>query len=178
VPATVFYPSDAVSAEKLTELAGKTPGVVYIRMSRPKTPILYPNDEAFVVGGSKVVKSSSKDVVTVVGAGVTVHEAIAAHAELAAEGMAIRVIDLYSLKPVDTKTLLQAAAETRGFVTVEDHGACGGLGEAVASAVAGRSRIEILAVRELPRSGTPTELMHAYGIDKDAIVAAVKRLLA
>ncbi len=178
VPATVFYPSDAVSAEKLTELAGKTPGVVYIRMSRPKTAILYPNDEKFEVGGSKVVRSSPQDVVTVVGAGVTLHEALAAHAELAAAGIAIRVIDLYSLKPVDTKTLLKAAAETKGFVTVEDHGACGGLGEAVASAVAGRSRIEILAVRELPRSGTPTELMHAYGIDKDAIVAAVKRLLA
>jgi transketolase len=167
-----------VSAEKLTELAGKTPGVVYIRMSRPKTAILYPNDETFEVGGSKVVRSSPKDVITVVGAGITLHEALAAHAELAAAGIAIRVIDLYSLKPVDTKTLLQAAAETRGFVTVEDHGACGGLGEAVASAVAGRSPIEILAVRELPRSGTPTELMHAYGIDKDAIVAAVKRLLA
>lgn len=178
VPATVFYPSDAVSAEKLTELAGKTPGVVYIRMSRPKTAILYPNDEKFEVGGSKVVRSSAKDVVTVVGAGVTLHEALAAHAELAPQGIAIRVIDLYSLKPVDTKTLLRAAAETKGFVTVEDHGACGGLGEAVAAAVAGRSRIEILAVRELPRSGTPTELMHAYGIDKDAIVAAVKRLLA
>ena len=178
VPATVFYPSDAVSAEKLTELAGKTPGVVYIRMSRPKTAILYPNDEKFEVGGSKVVRSSAKDVVTVVGAGVTLHEALAAHAELAPQGIALRVIDLYSLKPVDTKTLLRAAAETKGFVTVEDHGACGGLGEAVAAAVAGRSRIEILAVRELPRSGTPTELMHAYGIDKDAIVAAVKRLLA
>ncbi len=178
IPATVFYPSDAVSAEKLTELAGKTPGVVYIRMSRPKTAILYPNDEAFVVGGSKVVRSSAADVVTVVGAGVTLHEALLAHAELAAAGITIRVIDLYSLKPVDAKTLLQAATETRGFVTVEDHGACGGLGEAVASAVAGRSRIEILAVRELPRSGTPAELMRAYGIDKDAIVAAVKRLLA
>ena len=178
VPATVFYPSDAVSAEKLTELAGKTPGVVYIRMSRPKTAILYPNDEKFEVGGSKVVRSSAKDVVTVVGAGVTLHEALAAHAELAPQGIALRVIDLYSLKPVDTKTLLRAAAETKGFVTVEDHGACGGLGEAVAAAVAGRSRIEILAVRELPRSGTPTELMHAYGIDKDGIVAAVKRLLA
>ena len=178
VPATVFYPSDAVSAEKLTELAGKTPGVVYIRMSRPKTAILYPNDEKFEVGGSKVVRSSAKDVVTVVGAGVTLHEALAAHAELAPQGIALRVIDLYSLKPVDTKTLLRAAAETKGFVTVEDHGACGGLGEAVAAAVAGRSRIELLAVRELPRSGTPTELMHAYGIDKDAIVAAVKRLLA
>jgi transketolase len=178
VPATVFYPSDAVSAEKLTELAGKTPGVVYLRMSRPKTAILYPNDENFEVGGCKVVRSSPKDVVTVVGAGVTLHEALAAHAELLASGIAIRVIDLYSLKPVDTKTLLRAAAETKGFVTVEDHGACGGLGEAVASAVAGRSRIEILAVRELPRSGTPSELMHAYGIDKDAIQAAVKRLLA
>jgi transketolase len=109
---------------------------------------------------------------------VTLHEALAAHAELAASGIAIRVIDLYSLKPVDTKTLLRAADETKGFVTVEDHGACGGLGEAVASAVAGRSRIEILAVRELPRSGTPAELMRAYGIDKDAIVAAVRGLLA
>ena len=178
VPATVLYPSDAVSAEKLTELAGKTPGIVYIRMSRPKTAILYPNDETFVVGGSKVVRSSAADVVTVVGAGVTLHEALLAHAELAVAGTTIRVIDLYSLKPVDTKTLLQAALETRGFVTVEDHGACGGLGEAVSSAVAGRSPIEILAVRELPRSGTPAELMRAYGIDKAAIVAAVKRLLA
>jgi len=178
VPATVFYPSDAVSAEKLTEVAGKTKGVVYIRMSRPKTPILYPNDEAFEVGGSKVLRSSAKDVATVVGAGVTLHEALAAHAELEKEGIAIRVIDLYSLKPVDTKTLLQAAAETRGVVTVEDHGACGGLGEAVAAALAGRSRIEILAVRELPRSGTPAELMRAYGIDKNAIVAAVRRVLA
>ena len=178
VPATVFYPSDAVSAEKLTELAGKTKGVVYIRMSRPKTAILYPNDEKFEVGGSKVVRSSPKDVITVVGAGVTLHEALAAHAKLLAEGIAIRVIDLYSLKPVDTKTLLQAAAETKGFVTVEDHGACGGLGEAVAAAVAGETRVEILAVRELPRSGSPAELMHAYGIDAAAIVSAVKRRLA
>lgn len=178
VPATVFYPSDAVSAEKLTELAGKTKGVVYIRMSRPKTAILYPNDESFEVGGSKVLRSSPKDMVTVVGAGVTVHEALAAHAELAVAGIAIRVIDLYSLKPVDTKTLRQAAADTKGVVTVEDHGACGGLGEAVASALAGRAPIEMLAVRELPRSGTPAELMHAYGIDKDAIVAAVRRVLA
>jgi transketolase len=178
VPTTVLYPSDAVSAEKLTELAGKTPGVVYLRMSRPKTAILYPNEERFEVGGSKVLRSSAQDQLTVVGAGVTLHEALAAHAELAASGIAIRVIDLYSLKPVDTKTLLRAADETKGFVTVEDHGACGGLGEAVASAVAGRSRIEILAVRELPRSGTPAELMRAYGIDKDAIVAAVRGLLA
>ena len=178
VPATVLYPSDAVSAEKLTELAGKTRGVVYIRMSRPKTPILYRSDEAFIVGGSKVLRSSAKDVATVVGAGVTVHEALAAYAELATQGIAVRVIDLYSLKPVDTKTLRQAAAETRGLITVEDHGACGGLGEAVASAVAGLARIEILAVRELPRSGTPVELMRAYGIDKDAIVAAVKKILA
>jgi transketolase len=178
VPATVLYPSDAVSAERLTEAAGRTPGVVYLRMSRPKTAILYPNDEKFEVGGSKVVRSSARDLITVVGAGVAVHEALAAYAELFAAGIAVRVIDLYSLKPVDANTLLRAAAETKGFVTVEDHGACGGLGEAVASAVAGRSRIEILAVRELPRSGTPAELMRACGIDKDAIVAAVKRLLA
>lgn len=178
VPATVLYPSDAVSAERLTELAGRTPGVVYLRMSRPKTAILYPNDETFTVGGSKVLRSSPRDAVTVIGAGVTVHEALAAHAELAGAGVAIRVIDLYSLKPVDTQTLLRAASETKGIVTVEDHGACGGLGEAVAAAVAGRAPVEILAVRELPRSGTPAELMHAYGIDKAAIVAAVRRLLS
>jgi len=174
--ATVLYPSDAVSAERLVETAANTPGIVYIRSSRPKTRVLYGNDEAFPIGGSKTVRSSAQDAVTVVGAGVTLHEALAAAETLAKEGVAVRVIDLYSIKPVDVATLQKAAAETKGIVTVEDHSVCGGLGEAVASAVAGRTRIEILGIREIPRSGKPTELMQKYGIAVDSIVAAVKKL--
>ena len=177
IGATVLYPSDGVSAERLVETAARTPGVVYIRTSRPKTPVLYPNDEAFPVGGSKTLRSSGKDAVTVVAAGVTVSEALNAHATLAREGIALRVIDLYSVKPIDEPTLRKAASETRGFVTVEDHSVCGGIGEAVAAVVAGAARVEMLAVREVPRSGKPAELMKAHGLTADAIVAAVKRLL-
>jgi transketolase len=174
---TVLYPSDAVSAEKLTAEAAKTPGLVYIRTSRPKTKVLYGNDEAFPVGGSKTLRSSDRDQVTVVAAGVTVPEALAAADSLAKEGIAARVIDLYSVKPVDTKSLQDAADATKRMVTVEDHSVCGGIGEAVASAVAGRARMEILGVRHVPRSGKPGELMKAHGLDAGAIVAAVKRLL-
>jgi transketolase len=174
---TVLYPCDAVSAERLVEAAARTPGIVYIRTSRPKTAVIYPNDERFPVGGSKTLRSTVKDAVTVVAAGVTLHEALAAHASLAAEGIIIRVIDLYSLKPIDTDTLVRAAEETDGIVTVEDHSVCGGLGEAVAAVVAGRARVEMLGVREIPRSGTPAELMSLHGLDAAAIVAAVKRLI-
>jgi transketolase len=176
VASTVLYPSDAVSAERLTAEAAKTPGVVYIRSSRPKTRVLYANDDTFPIGGSKVLRASAKDAVTVVGAGVTVFEALAAHDTLAREGIAIRVVDLYSVKPVDTATLAKAAAETKAIVTVEDHSVCGGIGEAVAGVVGG-ARVLILGVREIPRSGKPAELMAAHGIDAAAIVAAVKRLL-
>ncbi len=175
--ATILYPSDAVSGERLVELAANTPGIVYIRTSRPKTPVLYTNGESFVIGGSKTIRSSPKDAVTVVGAGVTLHEALKAHAALAKDGIAIRVVDLYSVKPVDVATLHKAAAETRGIVTVEDHSVCGGIGDAVAAAVSGRARVEILGVREIPRSGKPAEVMAAYGIDAAAIVSAVRRLL-
>jgi transketolase len=177
-PATVLYPSDAVSAEKLTAEAAKTPGLVYMRTSRPKTKVLYANDEAFPVGGSKVLRSSARDQATVVAAGVTVFEALAAHDTLAGEGVAIRVIDLYSVKPIDAATLGAAADLTKRMVTVEDHSVCGGIGEAVTAAVAGRARVELLGIREVPRSGKPGELMKAHGIDAAAIVAAVKRLLA
>jgi transketolase len=112
-----------------------------------------------------------------VGAGITVPEALAAHDLLAKEGIAIRVIDLYSVKPIDEATLLKAAAETKGIVTVEDHGVCGGIGEAVASAVAGRARMAILGIRDVPRSGQPTELMEKFGITAISIVKAVKSLL-
>jgi transketolase len=174
--ATVLYPSEAVSAERLVETAARTPGIVYIRTTRPKTRVLYGNDEAFPVGGSKTVRQSGKDVVTVVAAGVTVQEALEAHDRLAKEGVSIRVIDLYSVKPVDVETLRRAARETKALVTVEDHSVCGGIGEAVASAVGNAAPVEILGVREIPRSGKPTELMEAHGISAGAIVAAVKKM--
>ncbi len=174
---TVLYPSDAVSSERLVEAAARTSGIVYIRTSRPKTPVLYANEEYFPIGQSKTLRSSKVDLVTVVAAGVTLHEALKAHATLAKEGVAVRIIDLYSVKPIDVDTLRKAAAETQGIVTVEDHSVAGGIGEAVLSALAGRGRVEILGVRDLPRSGKPAELMKAHGIDADAIVAAVKRLL-
>ena len=175
---TVLYPSDAVSAERLVELAAQTPGLVYIRTSRPKTAVLYANEERFTVGGSKVLRRSDRDVVTLVGAGVTLHEALAAQKRLAAEGIAARVIDLYSVRPLDVETLRRAAAETRAIVTVEDHSLHGGIGEAVAGALAGAARVEMLGVHAIPRSGKPAELMAAHGIDADAIVKAVKRVLA
>jgi transketolase len=173
---TVLYPSDAVSGERLVETAARTPGIVYIRTSRPKTKVLYDNAEAFPVGGSKTLRSSAKDRVTVVAAGVTVAEALKAHEALARDGVAVRVIDLYSVKPVDEATLRKAAEETRGIVTVEDHSVWGGIGDAVATAVAGRARVESLGVRDIPRSGKPEELMKAYGISAEAIVEAVRRL--
>jgi transketolase len=175
--ATVLYPSDAVSAERLVETAARTPGIVYIRTSRPKTKVLYANDEAFPVGGSKTLRTSAKDAVTVVAAGVTVPEALEAHDRLAKDGVAIRVIDLYSLKPIDAATLLAAAAETKGFVTVEDHSVCGGVGEAVAAVVSGKAPVSILGVREIPRSGQPKELLAMHGLDAAAIVGAVKKLV-
>jgi transketolase len=173
----VLYPCDGVSGERVVETAARTPGIVYIRTSRPKTRVIYARDERFPVGGSKTLRSSARDAVTVVAAGVTVLEALSAHDELAKQGIALRVIDLYSVKPVDEATLRKAAAETRGLVSVEDHSACGGIGDAVAAAVAGLARVEILGVRELPRSGKPAELLRAHGIDAAAIAAAVKRLV-
>jgi transketolase len=176
IGATVLYPSDAVSGERAVETAARTPGIVYIRTSRPKTKVIYDNAESFPVGGSKTLRSSAQDRVTLVGAGVTVFEALKAHEILAKDGIAARVIDLYSVKPADEATLRKAAEETRGIVTVEDHSTQGGIGDAVAAAVAGRTRMEILGVHEVPRSGKPDELMKAYGITADAIVEAARRL--
>ena len=174
---TVLYPSEAVSAERLLETAARTKGVVYIRTTRPKTKVLYKNDEPFPIGGSKTLRSSAKDAVTVVAAGITVPEALAAADQLAKDGIAVRVIDLYSVKPIDTATLQKAAAETKGLVTVEDHGIHGGIGEAVASAVTGRGKVVMLGIREMPRSGQPRELMEKFGIASDSIVKAVRELL-
>ena len=174
----VLYPSDAVSTERLVEAAARHEGIVYLRLSRPKTGILYAAADTFPIGGSKVLRRSDADVLTVVAGGITVHEALAAHAALAADGIAVRVIDAYSVKPIDAEGIRRAAAETRGLVlTVEDHYADGGLGDAVLNAVADADvRVYKLAVREVPRSGKPRELIDAFGIGAGSIVAAVRRL--
>jgi len=174
---TVLYPSDAVCAERLVAQAAATPGPVYIRSSRPKTPVIYSNDEMFPVGGSKVVRQSDHDVATVVGAGVTLFEALKAHDLLAADGIAIRVLDAYSIQPVDRVGLITAGKAAGGrVITVEDHYSTGGLGDAVSEAVWDQGfTVERLAVREIPRSGEPDELLERYGISANAIVAAVKR---
>jgi transketolase len=176
---TVLYPCDGVSAERLVTLAAYHPGVVYIRTSRPKTPVIYGNDEPFVVGGLKVLRQSTADRVTIVAAGVTVFEALKAHDELKAAGTAVRVIDLYSLQPVDRDGLIAAGQAAGGrFITVEDHYAAGGIGDAVAEAVApaGFTVARRLAVREIPRSGKPEELLDRYGISSRHIVDAVRAL--
>ncbi|HEX5214970.1 MAG TPA: transketolase [Vicinamibacterales bacterium] len=172
---SVFYPCDAVSAERLMALAAATPGPAYLRMSRPKTPVIYSNEETFTVGGSKTLRQSDNDVVTVVAAGVTVFEALKAHDQLKAKGVAIRVIDAYSIQPIDQATLVSAGTATRGqIITVEDHYAHGGLGDAVSEAVSMHGfKVRRLAVREIPRSGPPEELIDRYGLSARAIVAAV-----
>jgi transketolase len=173
---TVLYPSDAVCGERCVELAAYHPGPVYIRTSRPKTPILYGNDEVFTVGGSKVLRQSNADVATVVGAGVTLFEALKAYDLLKQKGIAIRVIDAYSVQPIDAATLIEAAQATKGVViTVEDHYAAGGLGDAVAEAIAPAGfSVRRLAVAEIPRSGKPDELLERFGISASHIVDAVQ----
>ncbi len=173
----VLYPADAVSTEKLVEAMAKHTGIAYIRTTRKDTPIIYRNDEAFRIGGSKLLKSNPHDAATVVAAGITLHEALTAYEELKKEGISVRVIDLYSIKPVDTATLIQAARDTGAIITVEDHFAEGGLGEAVMSALAGEATpVHSLAVRTMPRSGKPNELLDFEGISSAAIMRKVKEL--
>jgi transketolase len=176
---TVLYPSDGVSAERLVALAAYHPGAVYIRTSRPKTPVIYSNDEPFTVGGLKVLRQSGQDVATVVAAGVTVFEALKAYDQLKASGTSIRVIDLYSLQPIDGDGLVAAGRATGGrLITVEDHYAAGGIGDAVAEAVSSAGfTVRRLAVREIPRSGKPDELLDRYGISASHIVEAVRAVL-
>jgi transketolase len=175
---TVLYPSDAVSAEKLVEQMALRHGLCYLRTSRPKTPVIYGNDEAFPVGGAKVLRQKDGDRVTVVAAGVTLHEALKAAEVLAAQGIGITVIDAYSIKPLASDVILAAARRTANQVlTVEDHYAEGGLGDAVAGELSAQGvQVHKLAVRELPRSGKPAELLARYGIDADAIVAKVRSM--
>ena len=175
----VLYPSDPNQAAALVRLMADHPGIAYMRTSRGAYPTIYGPDDRFEVGGSSVLRSSDDDQVTLVGAGVTLHEALKAADQLAEQGIAARVIDLYSVKPVDGETLRQAAADTGAILTVEDHWPEGGLGDAVLGALAEVEgvRVRKLAVTEMPGSGTPEELVHAYGIDADAIVAAAQDLV-
>jgi transketolase len=174
---TVVYPCDAVSAEHLTAEAANAEGIVYVRTTRPKTPVIYRNDEDFEVGGSKTLRASPKDQATVVAAGITVHEALAAHDQLAGEGIALRVMDAYSVKPLDEAGLVRAARETGAVVVAEDHWAEGGLGEAVAAVVSPHAAVRRLAVTGEPRSGSPEELLELGGISRGAIARAVKEVV-
>jgi transketolase len=178
---TVLYPSDAVSAAKLVSQMADLKGISYVRTTRGAYPVIYDNSEEFPVGGSKVLRRSDADAVTLIGAGVTLHACLDAADRLSSNGIACRVIDLYSVKPIDTATLREASAATGGrLLVVEDHYPQGGLGAAVMEALALEPtppRVTHLAVRSLPGSGTPEELMATAGIDADAIVTAVMELL-
>jgi transketolase len=175
----VLYPSDGVSTERLVAEMAKHKGMAYMRTSRPKTPVIYGPDEQFPIGGSKVVRQGANDKATVIGAGVTLFEALKAYDTLKAQGIDIRVIDAYSLEPIDAKTMTEAGRATGGvLITVEDHYAAGGLGDAVSAAVAPAGfTVHRLAVREIPRSGQPDELLDRYGISAKHIVEAVTQSL-
>ncbi|MBE9011405.1 transketolase [Pseudanabaenaceae cyanobacterium LEGE 13415] len=185
---TVLYPCDGNQTAKLVAEMADREGIVYLRTTRMNTPVIYSSEESFPIGGSKVLRSSDRDQITVVGAGVTLHETLKAYDRLKTEGITVRVIDLYSVKPIDMETLHYAAQDTNGnLIVVEDHWCEGGLGSAVAGAFMGLnapstyagSKLNIiqLAVREMPGSGQPEELLHAAKIDADAIVQAAKSLL-
>ncbi|MFG6201180.1 transketolase [Nonomuraea sp. JJY05] len=175
---TVLYPCDANQTAALTAELADVEGVSYLRTTRGETPVIYPPEERFPVGGSRVLRHSPNDRATVVAAGVTVHEALAAADELREAGIPVGVIDLYSVKPIDTAVLVEAATTTGNLITVEDHRLEGGLGDAVMDAVSELGpRVVKLAVTGLPGSATPEEQLADAGIDRHAIAEAVKRLL-
>ncbi len=169
----VLYPSDGPCAERLVEEAIAHGGIVYIRTSRPKTKVIYGIDEKFPIGGCKV--HGSGKAATIVGAGVTLFEALAAQEQLKKDGIDVRVVDAYSVKPLDATTLQKCADETGAVIVVEDHSSWGGLGDAVTAEVDAR-RFVHLAVHDIPRSASPRECLARAGIDAAAIVSAVKKL--
>jgi transketolase len=166
---TVLYPCDAVSAERLTEAALAQPGIVYLRTTRGKTPVIYASTEVFRIGGSKTLAESMADQLTLVAAGITVHAALEAHERLRASGLRTRVIDAYSIKPLDVETLQRAARETGGLLVVEDHNRDGGLGDAVAAQVGRLGRVFHLGVSGEPHSATPEELLDRHRLSSTAI---------
>ena len=176
---TVLYPCDAMSTERLVMVAAAHKGMVYIRTTRPATPVIYGADEKFEIGGSKVIRNAPLAVATIVAAGITVFEALKASDELLETGIPIRVIDAYSIEPVDVTTLVDSARQTgNALITVEDHYVNGGLGDAVSAAVSALGiQVHRLAVKDIPRSGQPDELFDRYGISTTHIVATVRRLI-
>ena len=179
---TVLYPCDPNQTAALVDAMVDLPGISFLRTTREKTPVIYPPGESFPVGGSRLVRHSDRDQVAVIAAGITVHEALKAYEALKSEGITVRVIDAYSVKPIDRETLHRAARDTQGkLVVVEDHWFEGGLGDAVLDAFADTRvdglRVTKLAVRDMPGSGTPAELMAAAGIDAGHLIQAVKCLL-
>ena len=174
----VLYPSDHISQEKLVEQAIKYRGPTYLRTTRMATPTLYKESDKFEIGGSKTLRTSSRDQITIVAAGVTLYEALRAYEELKESGVYVRVIDLYSIKPIDKKTLKEAGRNTQAIITVEDHFAEGGIGEAVRSALEPLpTPVYSLAVRRMTKSGEPAELLRYEGIDSMAIVRKVRQIL-
>jgi transketolase len=177
---TVLYPSDPNQTAALVPQMADRTGIVFMRTTREKTPILYEPGEPFHIGGARVVRQADDDAVTLIAAGITLHEALRAADELAGEGLAARVIDLYSLKPIDAETVRAAARETGAIITVEDHWPEGGIGDAVLEALAEEQPHPVvmkLAVRSMPGSGTPAELLSAAGIDASHIAAAARELV-
>lgn len=173
----VLYPSDAISTLKLTEKAYLYEGLSYLRLTRADVPTIYSNGESFVIGGSKTIYSSNLDEITLVGAGITVYECLKAYDILIERGISVRVIDLYSIKPLDTATLHLAARETQGMIVVEDHSQAGGIAEAIRSELEDVNiPIRSLSVQEIPRSGTPEELLQFEQINTDSIVEQVETL--
>jgi transketolase len=176
---TVLYPSDGTCMYRLVEAAAGHKGLVYLRAGRPKSPVLYGPDEQFPFGGCKVLRQSAQDALTIVAAGVTLFEALKAYDQLKANGVSVRVIDLYSIVPIDRTTLLESASSTHGrLLTVEDHYAHGGLGDAVLAAVGPEGvRVHKLAVRAIPHSGKPDELIEHYGIGARSIVETTQHII-
>jgi transketolase len=177
----VLYPSDANQAVELLDAMRRHRGFSYMRTTREKTPVIYEAGEAFEIGGSRTLRSGDDDAVTLIGAGITLHECLSAAGELASKGIAARVIDLYSVKPVDADTLIEAASQTKALITVEDHWAEGGIGETVAGVLAkagSGTPLVSLAVRGRPGSGPPEALLAAAGIDAGHIVGAVEETVA
>jgi len=176
---TVLYPSDAVSTERLLAEAAQQDGVVYMQTTRADTPVIYDNNERFPIGGAKIVKQSDKDAVTVIGAGITLAEAVKAYDLLKVDGIAIRVVDAYSVKPIDAKTISECAHATNNrVIVVEDHWFEGGLGDAVLNVFATDPKVSVtkLAVTKTPHSGKPAELLAYEGIDANGIAATVREL--
>jgi transketolase len=175
---SVVYPADAVAMQKIMEASLEHEGLMYIRSTRMETAVIYGQDEEFVLGGSKTLKHSNEDKVTLIGAGVTLYECLKAYEQLKQEGIMCRVIDLYSIKPIDTETLVKACKETQALIVVEDHYPEGGMAEAVRSTLIYETTpIHSLAVRKLPRSGKPEELLSYEEIDAEAIVEKVSECI-